>query len=167
MGYSITKDFLSLKDLNIVTEEANFIFKDRNSRYKTNLTHWHSNIVLDSKAVLIYNLQPNNCKSFNIISKYCQQHFNLIPLGVMFYYWTQGSYIPWHNDGHFKKAGTLYLNENWDKDWGGLYLATENQTQTIIIPKSNLFTLQFDNMFHSTTPTSTTAPIRITAQMFF
>lgn len=167
MGYKIYKDFLSPEDLNIVIKESISIFNSKETRYLTNFTLWEDYIVKDSNVVLIYPLTPNNSKSYNLISKQTQTQFNLIPENIMFYYWTSGSYIPWHNDGHTKQAGTLYLNKNWDEEWGGLYLAKETNKQHIIHPEYNSFTLQFDNMKHSTTPTTKFAPLRVTTQLFF
>ena len=167
MGYKIYKNFLSSENLNIVTEESSLIFNSKYTRYLTNFTLWEDFIVKDSNVVLIYPLTPDNSKSYNLLLKQTQSQLNLTPESIMFYYWTSGSYIPWHNDGHKKQAGTLYLNENWNEEWGGLYLAKETDKNHIIYPEYNSFTLQFDNMEHSTTPTTKFAPLRVTVQLFF
>ena len=41
---------------------------------------------------------------------------------VMNYVGTRLSYIPWHNDFTWDEAVTIYLNEYWHEDWGGLFL---------------------------------------------
>ncbi len=46
---------------------------------------------------------------------------NLKIAGVLFYIWVRGSYIPFHNDENFKAASSIYLNDFWDADDGGLF----------------------------------------------
>ena len=167
MGYKKYYSFLSKEHLDIVTKEVNNIFTSPSSTYRTNITHWPSNIVHDSKAVLIYDLTSSNSISYNLILKTCQEKLNKTPLYIMVYYWTIGSYIPWHNDDNFDSAGTLYLNENWDLNWGGLYNCINQEKIEIILPEYNLLVEQFDKMFHSTTPLSSLAPFRVTIQIFF
>jgi hypothetical protein len=45
---------------------------------------------------------------------------------VMSYVGTRLCYIPWHNDGVWTEAVTIYLNEEWPADWGGLFLYKES-----------------------------------------
>lgn len=42
--------------------------------------------------------------------------------GLMLYAWPHGSYIAWRRDSRHADAVTIYLNETWDADWGGLFL---------------------------------------------
>lgn len=47
------------------------------------------------------------------------------------YVWSGGSYITWHSDEVFPYNGTIYLNEEWDSNDGGLFLYKENHTNEI------------------------------------
>ena len=47
------------------------------------------------------------------------------------YVWGGGSYITWHSDECYPYNGTLYLNEEWDSDDGGVFLYKDNQTKEI------------------------------------
>lgn len=47
------------------------------------------------------------------------------------YVWGGGSYITWHPDDCYPYNGTIYLNEKWDSDDGGIFLYKENQTKEI------------------------------------
>lgn len=56
---------------------------------------------------------------------------------IYIYLWTNMSRIEWHNDSHAKSsrcgAVTIYLNQNWELEWGGdfLYKDTDNNVQRI------------------------------------
>ena len=65
-------------------------------------------------------------------------------------------------------ACTLYLNQNWDPNWGGfINIKTDEYNVSSIKPEyNNLVELQ-KNVFHSTTPTSLLADIRVTIQIFW
>lgn len=45
---------------------------------------------------------------------------------VMNYVGTRSSYIPWHDDGAWDEAVTIYLNEYWQPNWGGMLLYKNN-----------------------------------------
>jgi Rps23 Pro-64 3,4-dihydroxylase Tpa1-like proline 4-hydroxylase len=47
------------------------------------------------------------------------------------YVWSGGSYITWHDDSCYPYNGTLYLNEEWDSNDGGVFLYKENSTNEI------------------------------------
>ena len=47
------------------------------------------------------------------------------------YVWSGGSYITWHPDNCYPYNGTIYLNEEWDSNDGGIFLYKDNQTNEI------------------------------------
>jgi len=47
------------------------------------------------------------------------------------YVWSGGSYITWHPDKCYPYNGTIYLNEEWDTNDGGVFLYKENNTNEI------------------------------------
>ena len=47
------------------------------------------------------------------------------------YVWSGGSYITWHPDDCYPYNGTIYLNEEWDSNDGGVFLYKENHTNEI------------------------------------
>ena len=133
--------------------------------FRINLTEWVPSIVKDSNPVLIYDIDDEQI--IDIINNACQKTFDKIPKKVMLYYWTVGSYIPWHCDSHVSNAGTFYLNENWDRNWGGLFLYEDGEEIKAIVPECNCFLYQNKTMLHATTPTTSSAPPRVSFQMFF
>ena len=87
---------------------------------------------------------------------------------VMNYAWTRLSFIPWHNDGQRPEAITIYLNDVWDVDWGGLFLFRNAQDEVrSVTPRFNCGVKNQGHVLHSTTPVSIDAPEpRLTIQLF-
>ena len=61
------------------------------------------------------------------------------------YVWGGGSYITWHPDECYPYNGTIYLNEEWDSDDGGVFLYKDNLTNEIkgIEPSYNSMVVNF------------------------
>ena len=89
-------------------------------------------------------------------------------LNIMIYYWTKLSYIPWHEDPGLNAGFSLYLNETWDKDWGGyfMYELEEGQIKALI-PTRNTAVIQEGNVPHSVSTINMDSEIRISLQVFF
>jgi 2OG-Fe(II) oxygenase superfamily len=86
---------------------------------------------------------------------------------VQYYEWNQLSQINWHNDNHINSAITVYLNENWDHNWGGLFCWKENDEKgNFIIPQFNTAIVVRGHPFHHVTLTSPYAPTRKTLQIW-
>jgi hypothetical protein len=134
---------------------------------KSSLSFWKDRIVEYSNNVSIYNL-PKESLEYNLIKSDIYKNYNLKYDigGIMYYYWESGSYIPWHSDGGYGNALTIYLNKEWDYKWGGLFQYYDDGIKTII-PESNLGVLQTGHVNHSTTITNKDTPIRKTIQIFF
>jgi hypothetical protein len=169
LSYKLHTNFLSDEEINIISSESFLLFKDPETKYQTNLTRWDKNIILDSNIVLINNITNNlKLKTVDILNRNLKKLNKNKPDGISFFYWTKGSYIPWHSDEGYEMACTLYLNQNWDPNWGGfINIKTDEYNVSSIKPEyNNLVELQ-KNVFHSTTPTSLLADIRVTIQIFW
>jgi GR25 family glycosyltransferase involved in LPS biosynthesis len=141
-------------------------FKSPEMSLRTNLS-WDQNIRKDSNLVLTHILSTDNdlYKKINdIVKTKCQ--VNSIK-NIMFYYWTQGSHIPWHNDGCHNGGITIYLNRVWDEDWGGIFLFKDGNMINGFYPKPNRSIIQFGGIEHSVAPTTKNSDIRFTIQIFF
>ena len=87
----------------------------------------------------------------------------------MNFVWTKLSYILWHNDPTASSAITVYLNEIWHKDWGGIYLFNESDGEQIrgYIPKFNSAVKNDSRIMQATTIVSSDAETpRITVQLY-
>jgi hypothetical protein len=87
---------------------------------------------------------------------------------VMNYAWSRLSYIPWHDDPSHKTAITVYLNERWDSDWGGIFLYMDEAGEIRgYIPKFNTCVKNSGHILHSTTMVTPDADgPRLTVQIF-
>ena len=120
----------------------------KSNNLRTNFSSWKDGIVQCSSVVLIYDIPQDNKIYKKLSTKFDTEDFNF-----MFQYWTQGSYIPWHDDGYAAKAGTVYLNKNWNMDWGGLFMYMDDKKIYAEKPEYNkLIYLSGDINKHSTTP---------------
>lgn len=123
---------------------------------------------------------PGHCLSSRVSNTFFQElERELSPLLPLFsklhiqhYLWTPLSAINWHYDDKFSFGATLYLNDQWDKNWGGLFLWQDDDYDTTqvykaIVPSHNTLILNDENQFHAVTALSATAPAyRCTLQIW-
>lgn len=82
------------------------------------------------------------------------------------YYWLPQSNIPWHDDGPYKANATVYLNEVWKEEWGGLFLYDIGEKNIgKVVPKINRCVWSTPGTLHCVTETAAVAPIRRTLQL--
>ena len=81
-------------------------------------------------------------------------------IAVMYYIMNPNAGISVHQDEDFYSwNATVYLNENWDADWGGLLLWNEDDTYFKgLVPKKNRMVVFDTNVSHIVTPVAHTAP---------
>jgi hypothetical protein len=138
------------------------------NRYDRTNASWNSRIVQNSAPVLVRDCSEPTSRfvramllSRNVIT---HDHYH-----VMAYAWECGSFIPWHNDGHVQTAVTVYLNDRWEDDWGGLFLYKIASTGEVHghSPRFNCAMRNDANVMHSTTPVTAKAlEPRFTLQLF-
>lgn len=160
----IIKNFFDENEYESINKENLEIFNSKKTKKNSS---WNFNVKEFSKEVKVYSLDKDNLY-YNVIAKSLIKHkiYN-VPIGISFYYWPPGSYIPWHNDGMYAHALTIYLNEDWNYLFGGLFQYNENNIVKTIIPKKNLAILQVGGLYHSTTISSYNSPLRRSIQIFF
>jgi hypothetical protein len=163
----VLEGFLTEDAFKAVKEEVHKLFSSPTTTYRVNLSSWPEDIVRDSAPVLVYDFTKVS-KVYRIMEEACERQVGKTPSSVLLYQWSNLSYIPWHNDEQVGNAGTLYLDENWDANWGGAYLyETSDREVKALFPFGNRLVLQYNHTPHATTLTSKVAPIRRTLQMFF
>jgi hypothetical protein len=134
--------------------------------FRTN-RFWEPGIVKDSNLVLIHKLSPDTILHQKIsldVKAKCQIHKMK---SIQFYYWTQGSHIPWHSDSNHNGGLTIYLNTTWNEDWGGIFLYKHGDSIGGYYPKPNRSIVQCGGIEHSVAPTTKNSDIRLTIQIFF
>lgn len=166
----IIKDFIDadfIQDILKENEDLNY-----SSVWKSNLG-WQSEILKSSGIVLIrdLNLEQKNRIIESLVSKELLDNSLSFELEAHVYLWTKGSFIPWHADKEYddkvRYAATLYLNETWDIDWGGLFLYKNGDDIKAEIPNFNKLIFNDENFPHATTILSDNSDLRITVQLFW
>ncbi len=167
MAITIKNNFLEVSFLDQLLGSIIKESQQYNPIWKSNI-NWGENIVKGSSLVLAYELK-------NIDLKYIKQKFieldNIFQSKEIvghFYVWTRGSQIPFHNDNNYTHGCTLYLNKEWNIDWGGLYLWLDNNKLHTEKPEFNKLIINTNNIRHGTSVVNYNAPEeRITLQIFF
>jgi len=77
-------------------------------------------------------------------------------LKIQCYVWDKNSAISKHNDHAYKFGATIYMNERWDMNYGGIFLWTPNgeKEYSAIIPECNNMVLNDKREWHMVTPVS-------------
>jgi Rps23 Pro-64 3,4-dihydroxylase Tpa1-like proline 4-hydroxylase len=129
---------------------------------------WNEKIIKDSFPVLVHSIASESELYHKLKSEIENKTGYYINSNeLMFYYWTRYSYIPWHDDPHCDAALTIYLNEEWEPDFGGYYIYEDEENDLrAVTPKPNLALLQKGGMRHTTTPVNFVGFMRITIQVF-
>ena len=146
-----------------LAEIDNFIDATKNNfEWRTSFC-WDDNVKYGVDNLTLCRLAPD------FVLKKLQNYFNTSNyISTMIYLWFPNSHIAWHNDSHSEYTGTIYLNNNWNENYGGYFNYKEQKTNEIktVIPQHNLMLVNRGNISHCVTPTISTAPIRKTLQFF-
>lgn len=86
--------------------------------------------------------------------------------------WLPGSQINWHNDSseaHTRISATIYINEHWERNWGGLFLYDDPRIgKGWIFPEPNSCVWFCPPVWHATSMVSSAADHpRLSVQLFF
>ena len=161
-------DLFQPDEIEYISRKSLEVLNDPDSTYRTNFTSWGQIIVKDSAVVLIHDVIDIDVK--DIVQRVSKEkitdkkiRFN----NIMFYYWSNQSYIPWHDDGHVENACTVYLDREWAPENGGLYQYQDGRQVNTIVPQYNLGVFQHNQTRHATTPTCWGAPWRRSMQWFY
>jgi hypothetical protein len=159
---------------NFLTKDLIFLTKGLCSsnlheyKWRTNLS-WNESIKKSSSTVLILsltdekNLKDFLTKKFNFLfpqTKDCQ-------ISILYYIWSNLSFIPFLFDANKILSATIYLNENWNIDFGGLFLYEYLNEKKFVIPEFNKCVVNESLVYHGTSLTTSDAPLRETIQIFF
>ena len=76
-------------------------------------------------------------------------------LQIAYYAWMRNSGIALHDDGapHYSFGATLYLNKDWDADYGGLFVYEEDGIK-VILPEFNTMVVNDNRTPHRVTNVS-------------
>lgn len=96
---------------------------------------WDQNLSLISSNILTHRISNKTLKKEIKSSIETALDVDFEKEGLIFtpsiYVWGGGSYITWHLDNCYPYNGTIYLNEEWDSNDGGVFLYEDSQTKEI------------------------------------
>jgi Rps23 Pro-64 3,4-dihydroxylase Tpa1-like proline 4-hydroxylase len=134
---------------------------------------WQEEIISSCGTVLMRDLNDADKEVLkaSLIAHNVIQESDKIELVAQTYLWNRLSYIPWHSDkdddDSIRYAATLYLNHDWDDNWGGLFLYKMDEKIFAESPRYNKFVFNDKNYEHSTSILGTDAPVRQSIQLFW
>jgi len=112
-------------------------------------------------------------KIHEVLNKYFSKMGSNYEVTYQYYIWNKMAGIASHDDGNYGAGATLYLNETWDPNWGGLFVWQDKDEKkgykfNAICPKQNMLIINDECEWHLVTSTSPTIPhTRITIQMWY
>jgi hypothetical protein len=168
----VYKNFLSSESIEKLDEKIESILYKSNPdtpNFTTSLTSWEDNLKKSSSPIIRYVLNQNDTELYKILKKEIESKIPYYIDNIIIHFSPKLSYIPWHNDGHVMAALTIYLNKNWDINWGGYFLYKESDEIKAIVPDFNLALLQKggkNGVPHCVTTTNIDSDLRISLQLF-
>lgn len=165
MSVQIFDDFFDDKLYKEINSHIEIVVKSKQYRLTTNRV-WEEGLISYSTPILRYRFEENDKLLFDKIKDEVIKKTEFSITDIIVHIFPKLSYIPWHLDGTYDSALTIYLNKNWDKNWGGLFLYKENNEIKAFIPKKNTGILLEGGIEHCVTTTNINADDRITLQFF-
>ena len=166
MSIKLFENFL---DLNFIKYLKDKLYNNINEPVWSSNIGWEIHMKKSSAEILTYRLNQDK-----YIYDYIKNKYDTIfpelkdkEIKISYFIYSRLSYLPFHNDTSHFFASTIYLNETWDEDNGGLFLYKENNEIKAIVPKFNLALTNNNNIVHGTSLTTMGAPYRESLQIFF
>lgn len=140
--------------------------EDKFNIFGTNYV-WPSYIVMDSNTILIHKIQKD-MEIFEKINYQLEKKISITPKACLIYFFTPGSHIPWHTDNEKSQGAiSVYLNDVWDKNNGGLFHYDIDGDIKTIIPEKNLAIQQFGIVPHSVSCLTRNSQVRVSLQIWY
>jgi len=151
------------------------IYSQKNERkWRTSNQSWTPNLTRDSLGTILIHDMDLNCsvakEIWRQISKYIDPQFKFLR-SITYTEWQPMSLINWHDDGHSSNSDkqgihiTIYLNDKWEWNWGGLFCWEDGRDHKVKYPQFNHGLIVSKGHRHCVTVLSPKAPVRKTLQI--
>jgi hypothetical protein len=142
-------------------------YVDKQTLSRSNFSCWPKELLRNSGVVLVYDFPKEmSDKIFECVKLFAPELGNFDFNHAMYQRWMPGSYISWHSDFSWKIAVTIYLNETWDKNWGGYFAYETGNEIKCVKPEFNTASKIFLPMEHTVFSVTPDAPPRNAIQIF-
>ena len=147
--------------------------------WASNQTKWVDVLKYATGGTIISRALPDEWKNAIYYELVNRNKLDYLPYAssAIFYMGFATSCVNWHPDYKEYDAMSIYLNREWDSNWGGWFAWTEEfkgldgnynpKTGNFYSPQYNTAVHSTEREWHCTTPLATTAPPRISIQLFF
>ena len=146
--------------------------KLQSSVWKSSIINWPSSVIEGITGSCIFSMIDSDLSSK--ISNRISKLFDISSYEIVMQYcaWQPHSGLSLHDDSNHKMGGTIYLNDNWNINNGGIFLwKNKNQEEEIynaILPTKNMLVLNDEKELHLVTPVSSNSQdLRATIQIWF
>jgi len=166
-----------LDDINFY---SNLSYKNFNSISESGTNGLWSKVISTNCGTVNFFTLPNSNPLFKKIEKCLIEKIDKSIIDVstrhpgsftfQFYYYTPLSCIDWHHDRAYAATTTIYLNDDWKHNYGGLFLyhpSNDKEDINVIFPKQNRAITSSDGLYHATSLTKECAPVRRSIQIFY
>jgi hypothetical protein len=162
------ENFFTEELLNLIDEKIKKFFSSKLDIpvFSSSILNWEHSLVKSSSPILRHILTNSDIDLLNEIKKESQNKIPYFVNDVLIHICPRLSYIPWHSDSGHAAALTVYLNKNWDPDWGGYFMYREGGEIKAVKPERNLAILQKGGIVHSLSTINMDADYRISIQCF-
>jgi hypothetical protein len=134
---------------------------------RSNLTHWEANIVGTSGPIFLYELKVELMQEIkDQVCKHLPEDAVPLPWSIQYTVGSRYSYLSWHRDIIYDYSCTIYLNDNWDKEYHGYLIYESPDGLRAILPEYNTAFFFKPPLHHSTTMPTIQAPLRHSLQIF-
>ena len=165
---------------NVISDELNqkcidYIQKNISKNFSTSSAstfHWPSNLIRGVIGSCHLMLVPDHLSDeiLESIDKISPKNYKNNDILIQFHIWDRLSGINWHDDGTYDYGITIYLNEYWDENWGGIFLwqdKTDDNQIKGLMPKKNTMVINDNYEEHCVTPVGVLYDMpRMTIQIF-
>jgi hypothetical protein len=132
-------------------------------------TMWNKELTEGSAAITMASLEQfeeNLREEVSLFVPEVKEMDLCIPF-PMFYSMPIHSQIGWHED-YSPINVSIYLNESWDKNWGGLFIYMEDKNLKGYVPEFNTAVVAKGQIPHHVSMITSAAPVkRCSLQLFF
>lgn len=161
-GVNIINDFFSIGLLKEIHEHI------VNSKFSwAQNDGWDEDLRIGSIPIAIADLTPFTEKLIEETVFHIPEVRGLELPHPMFYSCPQMASIGWHED-YYPFSISVYMNEYWDRQWGGFFLHEDGHEIKAIKPEFNMGVVVPPNVQHSVTQVAHFSPTRrFSIQLFF
>jgi len=135
----------------------------------SSLINWHKTILQNVTGSCLV----TDIKNEELMDKLEEELNPILPysekIHFQYYIWQKNSAISAHTDESYKFGATIYLNKEWDINYGGLFIWEEKRTKKLnaVVPKFNQLVLNGTGELHLVTPIGFNVPTdRYTIQIW-